>query len=96
MVRVPANTSEWISRALDGGAGAIVVPHINTATEAENVVKYARFKPLGERSASATATPGLAILSYASIPAEYASVVANEAIMVICMIETVQALENVE
>jgi 2-keto-3-deoxy-L-rhamnonate aldolase RhmA len=57
IVRVPANTSDWISRALDGGAAAVIVPHVNSVAEAENVVRYAKFAPLGERSA----TSGMAI-----------------------------------
>ncbi|EIW72044.1 hypothetical protein TREMEDRAFT_72636 [Tremella mesenterica DSM 1558] len=92
IVRVPANTSDWISRALDGGAQAIIVPHVNSAAEAANVVKYARFAPEGERSA----TSGMACLRYASIPAKYANVAANEETLVICMIETERAVEDVE
>ena len=68
------------------------MPHVNSAAEAQNVVRYARFAPLGERSATA----GLAILNYASIPAKHANVVANEATVVICMIETAKAVEDAE
>ncbi|WVR09354.1 hypothetical protein IAU60_006420 [Kwoniella sp. DSM 27419] len=89
IVRVPANTSDWISRALDGGAQAVIVPHVNSVAEAENVVRYARFAPLGERSATSV----MPVLRYASIPAKHANVVANEATTVIVMIETEKALE---
>lgn len=92
IVRVPANTSDWISRALDGGAQAIIVPHVNSADEAENVVKYAKFAPIGERSA----TGCMPMLRYANIPARIANVVCNELTVVICMIETVRALDDVE
>lgn len=92
IVRVPANTSDWISRALDGGAQAIIVPHVNSAKEAANVVKYAKFAPIGERSATGT----MPMLRYAPVPASYANVVCNELTTVICMIETVRALEDVE
>jgi 2-keto-3-deoxy-L-rhamnonate aldolase RhmA len=92
IVRVPANTSDWISRALDGGAAAVIVPHVNSVAEAENVVRYAKFAPLGERSA----TSGMPILRYNSVPAKYANPVANDATVVICMIETERALEIAE
>ena len=91
-MRVPGNTSDWISRALDGGAQAIIVPHVNSAKEAANVVKYAKFAPIGERSATGT----MPMLRYAPVPASYANVVCNELTTVICMIETVRALEDVE
>ncbi|KAK6909230.1 hypothetical protein I203_103247 [Kwoniella mangroviensis CBS 8507] len=89
IVRVPANTSDWISRALDGRAAAVIVPHVNSVAEAENVVRYAKFAPLGERSV----TSGMPILKYASVPAKYANPVANDATLVIVMIETERALE---
>jgi len=50
LVRVPANTPEYISRVLDGGALGIIAPHVHTAAEAREVVGYARFAPLGQRS----------------------------------------------
>lgn len=92
IVRVPANTSDWISRALDGGAQSIIVPHVNSAAEAENVVRYAKFSPIGERSATGT----MPMLRYAPVSAKYANIVCNELTTVICMIETVRALDDVE
>ena len=52
MVRVPANTPEWISRVLDAGAWGVIAPHIRSADEARAVVAAAKFPPLGERSAN--------------------------------------------
>ncbi|WVW85848.1 hypothetical protein I302_107886 [Kwoniella bestiolae CBS 10118] len=92
IVRVPANTSDWISRTLDGGAQAIIVPHVNSAAEAANVVRYARFAPLGERSATGT----MPMLRYANVPAKFANPICNNLVIVICMIETVRALDDVD
>ncbi|ORY28189.1 Pyruvate/Phosphoenolpyruvate kinase-like domain-containing protein [Naematelia encephala] len=92
IVRVPANTSDWISRALDGGAQAVIVPHVQNAAEAENVVRCAKFAPIGERSA----TGGMPILRYANIPAKYGNQVCNEGTTVICMVESVRAVEQAE
>lgn len=90
MVRVPANTPEYISRVLDGGAMGVVAPHVNSAQQAARVVAYARFAPLGERSANA----GLPHLQYRSFPAAEANDALNEATMVVVQIETAQALRN--
>ncbi|WWC94416.1 hypothetical protein V866_001258 [Kwoniella sp. B9012] len=92
IVRVPANTSDWISRALDGGAQAVIVPHVQNAQEAENVVRYARFTPQGERSA----TGGMPIMRYANVPPKYANIACNENITVICMVESIKAVECVD
>lgn len=91
-MRVPANSSEWISKALDGGAQAVIVPHVKSASEAAQVVKYAKFTPIGERSATA----GMPLLRYANIPAREANQVANELTTVICMIETQGAVDDIE
>ncbi|CAK7202218.1 hypothetical protein SEUCBS139899_004940 [Sporothrix eucalyptigena] len=92
LVRVPAAGSEWISRSLDGGAMGVIVPHVNTAEEARAVVKYAKFSPLGERSISG----GMPIFRLRSVPNVASSQVANESTLIICMIETVEAVNNVD
>src|SRR5271157_4636860 len=51
LVRVPANTPEFICRLLDGGALGVIAPHVRSAAEARDIVRYARFTPLGERGA---------------------------------------------
>jgi 2-keto-3-deoxy-L-rhamnonate aldolase RhmA len=70
----------------------VIVPHINSAEEAQNVVKYAKFSPLGERSA----TNNMPQFRYENVPYGDANVVSNEMTTVICMIETEKALEIVE
>ena len=52
-VRVPANTPDYISRVLDGGALGVIAPHVHSAAEAHAVVRAAKFLPLGERSNAA-------------------------------------------
>jgi 4-hydroxy-2-oxoheptanedioate aldolase len=47
MVRVPANTPEYIQRVLDGGALGIVAPGIGSAEEARAVVRATRPAPPG-------------------------------------------------
>jgi 2-keto-3-deoxy-L-rhamnonate aldolase RhmA len=46
MVVVPTCAPEWISRCLDSGAQAIIVPHVNTVAQAEMCVNASKFPPL--------------------------------------------------
>ncbi|KAM0753615.1 HpcH/HpaI aldolase [Meredithblackwellia eburnea MCA 4105] len=92
IVRVPQNTSEWISRSFDGGAQGIIVPHIESAEAARNVVKYSKFYPLGERSA----TYSHPMLRYTPLPGKIATSVVNSYTTVFCMIESQKGLDNLE
>ena len=47
LVRVPANTPEFICRLLDGGAMGVIAPHVRSAEEAREIVRYAKFTPQG-------------------------------------------------
>lgn len=49
MVRVKANSPEFISAILDLGPAGIMVPRVNTAEQARLAVKNAKFHPLGLR-----------------------------------------------
>ncbi len=91
-VRVPANTPDYIARVLEGGALGVIAPHIRSATEAREVVKAAKFAPLGERSNAG----GLPHLHYRSFPAAQAYAALNDATMVIVQFESAQALDRAE
>ncbi len=91
-VRVPANTPEYISRVLDGGALGVIAPHVNSAEEARVVVRRAKFPPLGERGVSA----GLPHLHFRRVPAAEAYAALNEMTMVIVQFETAQAIERAD
>jgi 4-hydroxy-2-oxoheptanedioate aldolase len=92
MVRVPANTPEYIQRVLDGGALGIIAPGISSADEARAVVKAVKFPPLGERGAGGA----LPHLEYRSFPTAEANAALNEATMVIVQFESSEALEHAE
>ena len=49
VVRINENSQGQIYRTLDLGAQGIVVPHVNTKEEAENVVAGGKFAPIGQR-----------------------------------------------
>ena len=92
MVRVPANTPEYIQRVLDGGALGIIAPGIGSAEEAREVVKAAKFPPLGERGAGGA----LPHLQYRSFPAAEANAAVNDATMVIVQFESADAVEHAD
>lgn len=54
IVRVSAPQADLISRVLDWGAQGIMVPHVNTAAEAEHCVRCAYYPPVGHRGVSRT------------------------------------------
>ena len=45
-VVVPTSAPEWISRSLDSGVQIVIVPHVNTVTEAEMCVGASKFPPV--------------------------------------------------
>jgi 4-hydroxy-2-oxoheptanedioate aldolase len=92
LVRVPANTPEYIGRVLDGGAMGVIIPHVRSAAEARAMVELAKFPPMGHRSAGGA----LSHYRYRSFGTSETYAAMNEATSVVVMIETVAALENVE
>ena len=48
-VRVSSGTKEHILHMLDYGAEGIIVPSISTVEQVREIIKYAKFMPVGER-----------------------------------------------
>jgi 4-hydroxy-2-oxoheptanedioate aldolase len=92
LVRVPSLAPDYIARVLDGGALGVIAPHIKTAADAERVVRAAKYPPLGERGLAGV----LPQLRFQSFPAAETLEAVNEATMVVTMIETAEALSQVE
>ena len=49
-VRIPEPGKAAVSKTLDAGAGAILLPMTESAEEARDLVRYGRYPPLGRRS----------------------------------------------
>jgi 4-hydroxy-2-oxoheptanedioate aldolase len=92
LARVAHNTMDQIKQALDAGAQGVVVPMINTAEDAANAVRFARYPPLGERGAGGI-VPHFGFGTTSHI--EYVQN-ANQEIMVAIQIETQAAVENID
>jgi 4-hydroxy-2-oxoheptanedioate aldolase len=87
IVRLDHNDGGTITRALDRGVGGIQMPHINTAAEAEALVKHAKYAPLGHRGWSGWRSAlGEDMATYAQR--------ANEHTLLAVMLEEVAALDN--
>ena len=91
VVRVGENRQDQICYALDRGARGIVVPMVNTREEAEDMVKWCKYPFEGARSSSGMRGDWGEFASYR----EYMNTV-NEQVLVIPMIETVEAMENID
>jgi 2-keto-3-deoxy-L-rhamnonate aldolase RhmA len=90
-VRVSDNRPDLICFALDIGARGIVVPMVNTAEEAAAMVRSCRYYPLGNRSNAGVRGEWGDHKTYR----EYLDAV-NEGLVIIPMIETKQAMENID
>jgi 2-keto-3-deoxy-L-rhamnonate aldolase RhmA len=91
-VRIPEIQYHFIARALDAGAQGIMAPHVDTVADARALVDAARYPPLGNRGlAFGGANSGFLRPDLS----EYLSH-SNDNTTVICLIESDEALTNLE
>jgi 4-hydroxy-2-oxoheptanedioate aldolase len=88
MARVPWNDPGIIMKVLDAGAFGVICPMVNDRAQAEAFVSAMRYPPLGTRSFGPTR------VSYAAGPNYYER--ANSEILALAMIETAEAVDNLE
>jgi 4-hydroxy-2-oxoheptanedioate aldolase len=92
IVRVSAGELAMGARCLDSGALGIVIPHVDTADQAKAMADAFRFPPVGHRSIAG----GYPHFGFAPTPTAEVVKGLNEATLVIAMIETPLAVENVD
>jgi 2-keto-3-deoxy-L-rhamnonate aldolase RhmA len=92
MVRIGSQDGHLAARVLDGGAQGLMVPHINSAAEAEAIVTACRFPPIGHRSVGG-AGPAL---GYRAMPQTEVSDFLNHETLLLAMLETPEAIEVAE
>jgi 2-keto-3-deoxy-L-rhamnonate aldolase RhmA len=90
IVRVPEAAEVPIKKVLDLGAHGIIVPQVNSAEQAANVVKWARYAPEGTRGVGLARSHG-----YGLRFREYLGA-ANRETAVIVQAEHVRAVENID
>ncbi|KZS88653.1 Phosphoenolpyruvate/pyruvate domain-containing protein [Sistotremastrum niveocremeum HHB9708] len=96
LVRIPATgvstgTGWQIKIALDAGARGVIVPMVNNAAKAKEIVQDAKFPPAGRRGYGNPFTHTLWDQSFTDYIKQ-----ANDNILVMVQIETKEAVENVE
>ena len=90
VVRIPAGAYQRILSALEIETSGVVVPHVNDAETARQVIREAKYYPLGRRGLATTARAG----NYGTVDiAEYCRR-ANEGTLVIVQIENLEAAEK--
>ena len=90
LVRVPDLL--WISHVLDCGAAGVIIPHVEDAAQASDVVQRSLFPPLGRRSVSGP----LHQLGLAALPAREIMRRSNDETVVVVMIESQLGLDNAD
>lgn len=90
IVRLPSDDPMGIQRALDIGAMGILVPMIRDAAQAEAIVSATRYSPAGTR--------GFGPLRASNYTLDYADYLeqANDNMLVVLMLETKEALDNLD
>ena len=89
LVRVPGQQEAPIKQALDLGADGIIVPQVNTAEQARNIVAFARYAPQGVRGVGLARAQG-----YGQQFQDYLAH-ANDRVSVVVQAEHVEAARNI-
>ncbi len=92
IVRVPHADYGLATRALDTGAIGIVMPHVDSAEEAREVVDRLRFPPRGHRSVGYA----YAQLGFRALPTREAAPLIDAATLVVVMLETPAAIAEAD
>jgi 2-keto-3-deoxy-L-rhamnonate aldolase RhmA len=89
--RIAYTDEREIQHALDAGALVLVVPTVDTVEEAREVVEWTYFPPLGRRSNGGGQAFDAAM--YGGVPGGYRQT-ANDNIVLVLMIETLEGVKN--
>lgn len=90
VIRVPSSDDIWLKKALDIGAAGVIVPQVNTAEQARQIVDACKYSPVGNRGIGISRAHlyGLAFEDYLNT--------ANQQTAVILQAENEQAVANIE
>ncbi len=90
LIRVPSSDDVWIKKALDTGCDGVVVPQVNSAEQARQVVASCSYPPKGTRSVGITRAHGYGLSFSESLRS------ANDSVAIICQIEHIDAVERID
>jgi 4-hydroxy-2-oxoheptanedioate aldolase len=89
IARVPSNEPGIIGKVMDAGAYGVICPMVNTAEQARAFVSYCKYPPTGTRS------NGPVRVGLYGVAGTYQRT-ANDEVLCIPMIETVEAVANLD
>jgi 2-keto-3-deoxy-L-rhamnonate aldolase RhmA len=92
IVRVPEFEYAMATRALDGGAQGIVMPHVDNADQAREIVRKLRYPPVGARSISSMQVH----VGFRQVPIPELMRDLDARFLLVVMLETREAIENCE
>src|SRR4051794_1268939 len=92
IVRVCAGALDEATRALDNGALGIVVPHVDTAADAQRIADAFHYPPMGHRSWGGPP----AVYGYQPPATAEAQAAINAEILTIVMLESPEAVRNAD
>ena len=92
ITRVPDHGEATILRFLDRGVQAVIVPHVNSAEEAEGVAKAARYHPEGHRGMGSGRAHDYGV----GVSRDESTRWINAQTLVIPMVEEVEAVKNLD
>ncbi len=90
IVRVPGHEHHHATRALDGGAQGVVIPHVDNAETASQIVSNCRYPPIGHRSI----TGAMPQLGFESFPLKETTEIINRETLIVVMLESPEAIDN--
>ena len=92
IVRTPGFDPAFILRLLDMGVQGVQVPHVSSAAVAREAVKAVRYPPEGERGMAA----GSRAANFGKTPLLEHMAQSNREVLLACMIEDMEAVEQIE
>ncbi|MEW5860172.1 MAG: aldolase/citrate lyase family protein [Cyanobacteriota bacterium] len=91
IIRIRKNDAPQIQRALDIGSAGVQVPQIETQSDAADVVRGAKYSPLGSRGLSFYTRAGV----YAAAGTQITNQL-NEESLIVIHVEGIRGVENIE
>ena len=96
IVRVPTSNEEDVLSVLDMGANGVLFPHINCKKDAITAINVSKYKSedfeLGRRGFSNSSRSG----NYGSFTIDKMIEASNKNVSVLCQIEEIQAVDNID
>lgn len=92
LVRPPGREPHLLTRPMDNGSMGIYMPHVDTADDAEAVVRAIKFPPVGKRGSH----PANVNTDFRPIRADDYMPRSNEETLIVVQIECARAIKNIE